>query len=168
MASGQIMQILGVVQPAADYAEQDTITGGSTPAEIVDVYDFDPGSTNEHLDVYFKLDSYAGGGLTVTGDWTSEATSGNAIIGAAIRRTDSAITASHTYDFNDQAAQATNATARIPTEFTVTFTDGADMDSLADGEVGILRLRRNSNAAGDTLNSNDLELWINSITIKET
>jgi len=170
MASGDIVGIIGhVVQPAATYAAFDTRPGGSTPAEAVPVYDFDD-TTEEYIDIPCRLEGYDGGGLTLTFDWSATAaTSGDARWRAAIRRiADDAedVDTAHTYDFNevnDTAASVSGERSRV----SIPFTDGADMDSLADGEDFILRIARESGDAGDTM-VGDAELWADSIVIKET
>jgi hypothetical protein len=62
-------------------------------------------------------------------------------------------TTAHTYDYN----AATFTTASVIGEWAydaITFTDGADMNSLANGEFGILRIRREPADAADTLGGN--------------
>ena len=170
MASGSIVGIIGdIVQPGANYATFDTRTGGSTPSENVPVYDFDD-TTIEYIDVYCRLNGYAGGGLTITWDWSAtSATSGDVVWSAAIRRIqDDAedVDTSQTYDYNDAtdtAASASGENSRV----SVTFTNGADMDSLADGEAFILRIRRNASNGSDTM-SGDAEAWLWTLCIKET
>jgi hypothetical protein len=171
MASGNIVGIIGdIVQPAATYATFDTRAGGSTPAEAVPVYDFDD-TTEEYVDVYCRLEGYAGGGLTISWDWSAtSATTGDVRWGAAIRRVaDDAedIDSAQTYDFNeatDTTASASGERSRV----TITFTDGADMDSLADGESFILRVRREPGDAADGM-TGDAEAWLSwTLVIKET
>lgn len=171
MASGNIVgQIGDIVQPTTAFATFDTRTGASTPTENVPLYDFDD-STAEYLDIYCRLESYAGGGLTITLDWSATtATSGDVIWGAAIRRiADDAedMDVAHTYDFNDASADTAASASGERSRASITFTNGADMDSLADGETFILRIRRNAAAGGDTM-TGDAELWAWSIVIKET
>jgi len=147
--------------PAATYATIDTRTGGSTPAETVIVWDFDD-STIEYLDIKCRLFGYgAETGLTFKVFWSAtSATGGVCRWGAAIRAMpDDAedIDVSHTYDFNDVDDTAPSASGELGYA-TITFTDGADMDALAEGEVFILRLRRNASHANDTM-TGDAELW---------
>jgi hypothetical protein len=171
MATGNIVGIIGdIVQPGTVYATFDTRTGGSTPAENVPVYDFDD-STVEYLDFYGRLESYAGGGLTLTFDWSAtSATSGDVVWGAAIRRIqDDAedMDSSHTYDYNDGTADTAASASGERSRQSITFTNGADMDSLADGETFVLRIRRNISSGSDTM-TGDAELWASSLCIKET
>ena len=171
MATGNIVGIIGdIVQPAATYATFDVRAGGSTPAENVPVYDFDD-TTIEYLDLYCRLEGYGGGGLTITFDWSAtSATSNNVVWGAAIRRIqDDAedVDTSQTYDYNDGTADTAASASGERSRQTITFTDGADMDSLADGESFILRIRRNASSGSDTM-TGDAELWAWTLVIKET
>ncbi len=60
------------------------------------------------------------------------------------------IDASHTYDYNDVDDTAASASGELSYP-TLAFTDGADMDSWAAGEVAIIRVRRNASHANDTM-----------------
>lgn len=168
MASGQVVgQILGILQPNANFATFDTRLGGSTPAEVVDVYDFDAGAI-EYLDFKVLLSGYAGGGLTMVLPWSaSSATSGATVWGAAVRRiADDAedIDVSQTYDFNAVTDTAASASGELSYP-TITFTDGADMDSWANGELAIVRIRRDATNGSDDM-AGDAELW--GLIIKES
>ena len=161
MASGDpVVQVLRVMPPGATAATMDARAGGSTPAENLIVWDFDA-STVEYLDFLCLLEGYDGGGLTFTGPWSaSSATSGVTRWEYAIRRiADDAedIDTSHSYQFNtvDDTAPSASGELSYPT---VTFTDGVDMDSWADGEMAIVRVRRNASHVNDTM-SGDAELW---------
>jgi len=168
MASGDaVVQVLDITPPAATFATLDTRAGGSTPAEAVQVWDFDA-STIEYLDFKCRLHGYDGGGLTFRIFWSaSSATADEARWGLAVRRVaDDAedIDGSHTYDYNEVDATAPSASGEVD-YVTITFTDGADMDSWADGEIAIVRLQRNATHANDDM-TGDAELW--SITGEET
>jgi hypothetical protein len=81
----------------------------------------------------------------------ASATSGTTRWGVAIRRlVDDAedVDAAHTYDFNDVDDTAPSASGELGYP-TVSFTDGADMDSWAEGELAIVRVRRNASHAND-------------------
>ena len=161
MASGDpVLQVLKVLPPSTLAATIDTRSGGSTPAEDVLVHDFDA-STIEYMDYLCVLRGYQGGGLTLTLPWSATtATSGNAVLGAAVRRfADDAedVDVSHTYNFNDVTDAAPSASGEVVYP-TIAFTDGAEMDSWADGELAIVRVRRNASSGSDTM-SGDLELW---------
>lgn len=170
MASGDIVGIIGdIVPPGSSYATFDVRVGGSTPAEAVPVYDFDD-ATAEFLDIYCRLEGYAGGGLTISWDWSAtSATTGDVMWNAAIRRIqDDAedVDGSQSYDYNnttDTTASASGERSRV----TITFTNGADMDSVADGEAFILRIERVANNGADTM-SGDAEAWLWTLCIKES
>lgn len=161
MASGDaVVQVLDVMPTATVAATIDVRPGGSTPAENVLVYDFDD-TTLEYMDFKCKLEGYSGGGLTFTVVWSAtSATTGNCIWRIAIRRVqDDAedIDTAHTYDYNSVTDAAPTASGEIVYP-TITFTDGADMDSWAEGEIAIVRVNRNASDGGDTM-TGDAELW---------
>lgn len=168
MASGDPVGLIGWIgQPAANYATMDGRAGGSTPAEAQTVYDFDD-TTTEYLDFYGRLVGYDGGGLTLSFHvQTTSAVTGDAQFGAAFRRRDSAddIDASHTYDYNDCTATTVPGTCGYPLALSITFSNGSDMDSLADGEPFVLRIRRT--VGGDSV-SGDVELLPETVQVLET
>ncbi len=171
MASGDpILEVLEVLPPGSSAAGLRFLTGGATPAERVPVWLFDDTSV-EYLDFLCRLsDKYAGGGLTLTLPWSAtSATSGAVVWGAAIRRlTDDAEdfdTTAHSYDFNDASAVTAPSAVGELSYDTITFTDGADMDSLAAGELCIVRVRRDPTNGSDNM-SGDAELW--ALSGKET
>lgn len=161
MASGDaVVQVLYIMPPAANAARPSFRAGGSTPAERFPTWLFSP-SAIEYLDFLCQLRGYDGGGLTFSQRLTTVATSGNVIMGGAIRRINASsedIDTSQTYDYNDVTATAVPGTSGQVLFLSNTFTNGADMDSLADGEMFVYRVRRNATDAGDTVNSNDMEL----------
>lgn len=165
MASGNVLWTLIPemnMPPTSNYATRDSRNGHS----VLDMDD----TTDESA--VFKLyipPYYSGGGITVDiyASFTS-ATSGNAIFQAAIER----VTDSNQDIDSDgfASAQSSSATAVPGTsghvkKFTVTFTDGAQMDSLAAGEWGRIKINRDADNGSDTA-SGDAEFW--SATIKET
>ncbi len=158
--------------PAANFATQDTIAGGSTPAEVVSVLDFDP-DASEYKDFKFALpDGYAGGGLTVTVvfSMTSDHDEGTPhkvrweIGFARIDDDGIPISGDHAYAFNGVSAIVPSVVSEVSYD-DITFTDGADMDSLAAGEMAILRIYRDHDH-GDDNATGDAELQM--IMIKET
>jgi hypothetical protein len=169
MASGDVVGYIDAVQPpAANFAAPGVRAGGSTPGELVPLHAFD-GATAEYLDFYGVLHNYAGGGVTVRLKWAAATvTSGAVVWGAAFRRRqDDAedLDASHTYDYNNASAATVPSAAGEESYDVVTFTDGADMDSLANNEAFVLRVRRNPADAGDTV-AEDAQLL--SVVIEET
>ena len=169
MATGEIVGYVTAVQPpAANFAAPGVRAGGSTPAELVPYHAFDDG-TAEYLDIYFELHNYGGGGFTVKLRWmAASATTGAVVWGGAFRRiADDAedVDDAHTYDYNDaSAATAPTATGEFSYD-NVTFTNGADSDSIANNESGVLRIRRNPADAGDTM-TGDAQLV--AVVIEET
>lgn len=168
MASGdQVVNILKALPPASSFAQLIVRLGGSTPQEAVELFSFDASSI-EYMDFLCQLIGYGGGGLTFTLPWSAaSATSNDVVWGAAIRRLqDDAedIDTSQTYDFNDVTDPCASASGELSYP-TIAFTDGADMDSLANGEYFILRIRRNASNGSDTM-AGDAELW--GVTGKET
>lgn len=162
MASGQVVvQVLKVMPPASTFAAVTRRAGGSTPAEGVIVYAFDA-STIEYMDfLCYLLPNYGGGGVTWTLPWSAASATSNATRwGGAFRRiADDAedIDSSHTYDYNDVDDTAASASGELSYP-TLAFTDGADMDSTAAGELFIFRVRRNASHANDNM-TGDAELW---------
>jgi hypothetical protein len=161
MASGDpVVQVLEVMYPEASFAQLVNRTGGSTPAERVLIHAFDA-ATIEYLDFKCYLKGYAGNGLTFMVPWSAAtATSGVCRWGIAIRALpDDAedIDVAHTYDFNDADDTAPSASGELSYP-TVSFTDGADMDNWAEGQLAIVRVRRNASHANDTM-TGDAELW---------
>ncbi len=161
MASGDaVVQILSVMPPGTTYATFDTRPGGSTPAENIPVWDFDP-DASEYLDFLCNLDGYAGGGLTFTIPWSAtSATSGQTRWEIGIRRVqDDAedIDGSHSYQFNGVSDTAASASGELSYP-TIAFTDGADMDSWAEGEIAVVRIYRDHDHGDDGM-TGDAELW---------
>lgn len=161
MASGDpVVQVLEVMPTATSAATRDIRVGGSTPAEHVLVWDFDD-SSDEYMDLKCQLRGYDGGGLTFMLPWSaSSATSGGVRWEVGIRRVqDDAedIDGAHSYDYNAVTDTAPSASGELSYP-TVSFTDGADMDSWADGEVAIVRVHRDYDHADDDM-SGDAELW---------
>lgn len=143
-------------------------TGGSTPAETVPVLAFDAAS-DEYMDFIGVMpQAYAGGGLTLKLIWSAtSATSGNCIWGAAFRSMEDDaedIDSSHSYSFNTVTDAAASASGEV-VYAEVTFTDGADMDSVGAGDAFILRVYRDADNASDTM-AGDAELW--AVEIRET
>lgn len=173
MASNDMMFALtpnAVAGPKTSYATLDILEGGSSPVELWTVLDFDAASI-EYADFKIALPAnYGGGGLTLTLVYTmSSANSGNVVWEVAFRRCNDGSEeidsdSSQTYDYNS-VTDAVEATVGRVGYATITFTNGADMDTLAAGEMGMLRIRRKANDGNDTA-SGDAELQM--IICKET
>ena len=161
MASGEpVVQVIREQGPNATFAPMVQRTGGSTPAEQALVWAFDA-ATIEYKDFLCQLRGYDAGGLTFLLPWSgATATTGVCRWGVAIRRfADDAedVDAAHTYDYNDVDDTVASASGELSYP-TVTFTEGADMDSWAEGELAIVRVRRNASHANDTM-TGDAQLW---------
>jgi hypothetical protein len=143
------------------------LVGGSTPAEGVPVLAFDS-ATDEHADFINVMPRhYGGGGLTVVLQWASGVTSNAVVWDVAFRRVaenDDAWSTSHTYDYNSVTATTAGAAGREDYA-TITFTDGADMDSIAVGEKFCLRVRRDADNASDNMTGDAL---LTAIEVRET
>lgn len=172
MASGDTLLLLTPAHstpPATVYATQDTIPGGSTPAEAVPCLDFDP-DQSEYADWSSLImpAHYGDGGLTVVIHWSASAATGASKVRweAGLRRLENAddINAAHTYDTNGVSTTEPGAVGTKVTS-TITFTTGADMDSVTAGDRFIFRVFRDHDHADDGM-AGDAELQ--SIEIKET
>ena len=143
---------------AATYATPDT--RNSHP-----VLDFDAATDEDAIFGGVLPTAYAGGGLTIEIYWTAtSATTGDVVWNADIERMNTDLDADSFVGANT-ATSTTNATSGIITKTTITFTDGADMDSLAAGEAFRLKITRDANAAGDTM-AGDAEL--HRVVMRET
>lgn len=152
----------------ADYATLDVLltTSADEPDNMIPVLDFDSGATEEYI--YFQgvmPSHYDGGGITVTIGWTATATSGNVDWGLAWKRLpDTTNVLSTAFAAPNLAGVLTvDGTARDLNISTITFTDGADMDSVVADDYFWLELHRNTSV--DTM-SGDAEFHY--MLIKET
>ena len=144
--------------PTATYATPDT-------RNAVPVLDFDADADEYAIFGGVLGASYAGGGLTVEIYWTAtSATTGDAVWTAEIERMNTDLDAD-SFAAAQTTTSTTNGTSGIITKTTITFTDGAQMDSLAAGEAFRIRIARDANAAGDTM-TGDAEL--HRVVVRET
>ena len=150
------VEILANIPPTTVAATLNALVGASSPAEQFTYWEFVNGSVT-YMDFLCRLIGYNGGGLTISGQVmrTTGAAAATYIFEAAIRRINNAsedLGAAHTYDYNPVTVTipAGPPAAGIPMAITITFTNGADMDSLADNEYFYLRFRRNGGTATDT------------------
>jgi hypothetical protein len=173
MASGDSLLILGAQNngpPASSYATFDTIDGTSTPAEVIPVLDFDD-TTQEYADFYCMLpEHYDGGGLTLTLVWSAAEAAPDVVEWqAALRRiaddAEDLDTTAHTYTYNAVVATAPSVVGEVAYD-DITFTDGADMDSVAAGEYFILRITRDPTPSSGTDVTGDASL--HAVHVKET
>lgn len=156
MASGDaVVEILHDMPTATLFASLGVVLGTSTPVERIPVWQFDP-ATVEYMDFLCRMnEKYAGGGITLTFYWISAQTTNAVVWSAAFRRIEDDAedldTTAQTYDYNNAgAATSASAIGELSVD-TLTFTNGADMDSVAAGELFILRVRRVATDGGDTM-----------------
>lgn len=113
--------------------------------------------------------TYAGGGLTVDLVWGSAtgATTGNCIWLVAIESTTPDADSMNTDNFgaDNTVTDAAPTSANTSVTAQVTFTDGADMGSLAAGEMYRIRVTRDADNVSDTL-AGDAELY--AVYVRET
>lgn len=166
------VEFLSATVPATLGAPVGTIAGASSPAESTFYFEFADAAI-AYRDFTCRLINYNGGGLTLKFEVlrTSAAAASAYRFEAAIRRINTAtedITASHSYDYNGVTVTvpAGPPAAGIPMAGTITFTDGADMDSLANNEAFILRFRRDPTNGAD--NAGDTARVLASISMYET
>jgi len=167
MASGDTLAVFfpnNGEPPAANFATFDTRNG-------VSVLDYDD-TTDESMDFAgFMPRHYAGGtGITVTVGWAAtSATSGTISLDVSF-----ASVGDDTDDLDDSLFAAANnanpTTANVSGEvdyIAITFTDGADMDSIAAGEYFRMRVTRDANGTTSTDDLvGDMELVF--VEIRET
>lgn len=166
MASGATLLIFEPKNndpPASAYATLDTRNSHPT-------LDFD-GSTDEEAVFPFILPrNYAGGGVTVYIHVAfTSATSGSVRFQAAIERIDAGsldIDADSFPAFQSGGGTAPGTSGQIVV-VSITMTDGAQMDSIAVGEAGRLKIRRDADGTSGTDDiTTDAEVL--RIEIKET
>lgn len=146
-ANDPVVKLLKVIPPGANFAYESRLAGGSTPAENVTVWTF-PDGAETVLDILAILEGYESGGLTFPLKWSASVASGNVEWEMAVRRfADDAedLDSAHTYAFNTVTAGVPSAVNEVGYD-NITFTNGADMDSWADRELAIIRIRRDAQA----------------------
>ena len=109
--------------------------------------------------------SYAGGGLTVYLHWmATTAITGNVVWTAEIERCNTDLDAD-SFAAAQSVTDTCNGTSGIIEVASIAFTDGAQMDSLAAGEVFRIKVSRDADNGADTL-VGDAELV--AVEIRET
>lgn len=132
------------------------------------VLDFDAATDEEAVFSGVLPTSYGGNGLTVRLVWrASSATSGNVVWDAQIERwqDDTDDIDADSFAAVQSVTAATASVSGEPAYDNITFTSGAQMDSLAAGEGFRLKVRRDANNASDTM-TGDAELDM--VVVKET
>ena len=147
MATGDPVLVgLGPQPPSANAARLDYRVGGSTPGEVVEVWDFVAG---EYLDLLGVVSGrYTGAAFFLVLPWmATTAATGNCKWDAGFRRLSSAVDldAAHVYSFQTVTA-TTAATPGQITYTTIPFTQ-AQANSLSAGDVVRIRIRRDTLAS---------------------
>lgn len=151
MASGELLASFTpqhMEYPTAGAAQLDTRGDGHT------LIDFDDSTTEV---AYFKAympQNYSGGGITVTISWVAEATSGTVDWLVAFERLPVVA-----QDIDNGGFAASKSVGRVVPlvsgaikNSTITFTDGAEMDSIAAGNLFRMKVSRDAlldDAVGD-------------------
>lgn len=150
MASGDVLAVLKPQDnepPAASYATLDT-------RNSVAVLDFDDTVDESAVLGGVLSANYAGGGLTVTLVWmATTATTGGVSWDVSIEAhpDDAFDIDADGFAAANNSGSATTASATGEQQYTnVTFTDGADMDSLAAGESFRIKVTRDANGTTAT------------------
>jgi len=164
MASGNTLVIFSPLQnepPATIYATLDL-------RNYHPCLDFDGAADEEAVFSGIMPRHYAGGGLTVYLHVRfSSATSGNAYWQAAFEAKAGLDIDAASFAAFQGAAGNPNGVSGIETVVTITFTDGAQMDSIAVGDEFRLKVRRDADGSAGTDDvTTDGELY--GIEIKET
>ena len=156
MASGDTLLIftpLGNEPPASAFATLDTRNAHP-------VLDFDGSTDEESVFTGIMPAHYSGGGLTVKVHVAfTSATSGSANIECHLERiTGLDIDGDSFATFKDVTVSA-NATSGIEVVGTITFTSGAEMDSIVVGDLFRLKIRRDADGTNGTDDiTTDMEL----------
>lgn len=157
-----VLTALNNEPPAASYATLDTRNAHP-------VLDFDDSADEAAVFRGVLLRGYQGGGITVRIIWmATSATTGTVRWAAFIERDDTGTDLdSSSFASAQTVGASTNATSGIPTYTDIAFTAGAQMDSLAAGEMFRVNITRDADGTTGTDNmAGDAELL--AIEIRET
>lgn len=157
-----VLTALNNEPPAASYATPDTRNAHP-------VLDFDDSADESAIFRGVLLRGYQGGGITVRLVWAAtSATTGTCRWSVAIERDDTGTDLdSSSFASAQTVGASTNATSGIPTYTDIAFTAGAQMDSLAAGEMFRVNITRDADGTTGTDNmAGDAELL--AIEIRET
>ena len=153
--------------PGADAAALDFRVGGSTPGEVVELYAFDAAAI-EYLDLIGVVSlKYTGANLSLIVPWmAATATANNVKWDAAVRRLNSStdMDAAHVYSF--QTVTATTQAAAGRTSYTTIGFTQAQANSMAAGDVVIVRLKRDATNAADTM-AGDAQVLAGQVLVAE-
>lgn len=158
MATGNLLAVLTPQQnepPSSAFATLDTRNGYM-------VLDFDDTTDESAIFRFAVPDNYAGGGFTVKVLWSAtSATTGTISLDVAFMSvTDDADDLDTKAFAAANNANPTTASASGEVDYvSVTFTDGADSDSITAGEMAFIKITRDANGTTSTDNmTGDMEL----------
>ena len=139
--------------PAASFATLDTRNAHP-------VLDFDGSADEEAVFTGIMPDNYAGGGLTVKVHVCfSTATSGTANIECHLERITGLDIDADSFAAMQDVGVTANGTSGIEVVGSITFTDGAQMDSIVAGDLFRLKIRRDADGTNGTDDiTTDMEL----------
>lgn len=169
MASGDTLlkfEALGGIPPASNAATIDEITA-TTGIRLV--LDFDQAVDETILWQDIMPAHYGGGGLTIEiwGAMDTANTTDSVVLDAALERVEAGVDLGGANDFAavNSVTQVANDTQDALFKSTITFTNGADMDSVVADDAFRFKLTRDANNASDTA-AGDFQLL--AIHVKET
>ena len=152
----------GSAQPSSNFATLDIRNGHV-------VLDFDASTDEESVWQGVMPQNYAGGGITLKLHFmATSATSGNVVWQAAFERVAGQDADSDGFaSFQASGQVAVNGTSGIESIATITFTNGAQMDSVVAGDEFRLKVRRDADSTTATDDAaGDAEL--RSVEMRET
>jgi hypothetical protein len=151
MASNQTLCVFSPLHnqpPASNYAPLGLRNAHPT-------LDFDPSTNQDAVFGGILPRNYSGGGITLTLVWcAASATTGNCGWKAALERLQDGVDdldADSFASFQSSSFDAAPGTNGVTKYSTITFTHGAQMDSLAVGEAFRLKVQRDASNASDTM-----------------
>jgi len=165
MASGNTLLILGPLDnepPSSSFATLDV-------RNLHPVLDFDGAADESAVFSAIMPRNYAGGGVTVYIHFAAtSATSGNVVWTSSFERIGdgSQDIDSDSFASANTVTHATSGTSGNVEIASIAHTDGAQMDSVAAGELFRLKITRDADNASDTVDATDVELV--GVEIKET
>lgn len=139
--------------PSASFATLDLRNGHP-------VLDFDGAADEEAVFTGIMPDNYAGGGLTVKVHVAfTSATSGTANIECSLERITGLDIDADSFSTMQDVGVTANGTSGIEVIGSITFTDGAAMDSIVAGDLFRLKIRRDADGTNGTDDiTTDMEL----------
>ena len=173
MATGDSLLLLGPsngTPPATLYATFGVMDGASTPAEAILILKYDD-TTQKYIDFYCVMpEHYDGGGITLTVMFSANDVASDVIEWqAAFRRiaddSEDLDSTAHTYVYNAVVATVPSVIGEVAYD-NITFTNGAEMDSVVAGDYFILRVTRDPTPSSGTNAAGNGEIHI--LHMKET